>query len=226
MWEPDLPTTATASLRRTIESGNPHVLFARRGRFTTKWSVQRIVSSSREPAPANFVRNPSSSMTGGMRTYKDYQLDTATIDQWMLDNTIPAQSPLQALANNRDQAVAQAIARADATNKAAKVVLSTPWVVCHGSGDLHYAMGSFSVSCTTVVVARPGAAGKHPVRLLQQAHVVDVYDYRKIVKGDEASSGILPDSANNIAYRGMTLGIAKPFLDYGSGSQVPWQGLR
>lgn len=42
-------------------------------------------------------------------TGEDYQLDTATIDQWMLDNTIPAQSPLQALSNNRDQAVAQAI---------------------------------------------------------------------------------------------------------------------
>ncbi|MGC5259385.1 hypothetical protein ACPXCG_23855 [Gordonia sp. DT218] len=87
-------------------------------------------------------------------------------------------------------------------------------------------MGDFSLSCTTVVVAYPGTAGKHRVRLLQQAHVYDLYDYRLITGDDPASAGFFPDGANNIAYRGTTLGIAKPFLDYGSGSKVAWEGLR
>ncbi|MDL9949005.1 hypothetical protein QSJ19_26195 [Gordonia sp. ABSL11-1] len=159
-------------------------------------------------------------------TGADHRLSTSTVDQWMLDNSKGASSPIQILAENRDQTVALAINRADATKEVAKIGLSTPWKIAHGSEDLHYAMGDFSLSCTTVVVAYPGTAGNHRVRLLQQAHVVDVYDFRQIVRGDEASSGVYPDTANNIAYRGMTLGIAKPFLDYGSGSKVAWEGLR
>ncbi|UPG70829.1 LGFP repeat-containing protein [Gordonia hongkongensis] len=151
--------------------------------------------------------------------------DDALLDAWMNDDSRPEgvkyPSPVQIRANNRDRTVAAAIARADQTGQPAKVSGFTDWTVTVGSGDLNYSLGHFSLSCTTVVVAYPGQPGKHRIKLLQQAHVVDVYDFDWIEDPDD-----LADGGNNVGYTGMTRGVAKPFLSWGSASKIPWEGQR
>lgn len=77
------------------------------------------------------------------------------------------------------------------------------------------------MAATTVVIANPGPAGQHPVKLVQQAHIQDVYDY---TWGSSDSNPAQYGTA--VAVDGFKLGIAKWFQVTGSGSKTAWSGQR
>lgn len=97
------------------------------------------------------------------------------------------------------------------------------WILTRGQSgtDQWYAAGRYSMSACTSVIARPGPAGRHPIKLVQQAHTYDAYDF------DPEYTNTLPvDFATEIALRGFRLGINKWFQVFGHGSQIAWEGLR
>ncbi|GAA5057355.1 hypothetical protein [Nocardia callitridis] len=124
--------------------------------------------------------------------------------------------------SNREDAIARAIAEADRTGQESKVIISTEWKVVAGdNSDQVQALGRYSLCSTTAVIAQPGPAGGHPIQLRQESRVYDVYDFHS---GDDY--GNLAQHAVNIAVEAQQLGIAKPFLDYGSGTVKSWTGIR
>ncbi|MGO3328386.1 MAG: hypothetical protein ACTIMF_17600, partial [Gordonia sp. (in: high G+C Gram-positive bacteria)] len=97
------------------------------------------------------------------------------------------------------------------------------WTVVAAPGLLsdHFnSLGHHSMSAFTSVIAKPGAAGQHEVRLAQQAHIYDAYDY------DEGSGDGVGSFGATIAIEGFRLGIDKWYKVFGHGSQIKWEGLR
>ena len=158
-----------------------------------------------------------------------YGIPTATVDSWMEDNAtnypdaglVP---PAQVRAANRDRAVALAIAQADQRKKAVKVVVSSAnWLRTAGIQNDHVqSLGRYKMSAATAVIASPGPAGRHPIKLAQQAHIEDGYDFARSNPGEDGFA----QQAANVAVDGFELGIAKWYFVYGDGSQIHWEGLR
>lgn len=151
-----------------------------------------------------------------------------TLDPWMDDATngygeANRLAPAVIRAANRDRAVAEAIQRADQRNGPFKAIVTTPeWLPTAGIQNDHVqSLGRYQMAATTVVVARPGPAGQHPIKLVQQAHIQDVYDFAR-----GSSDGSTAQAAAGIAVDGFELGIAKWFQVTGSGSKIAWSGLR
>lgn len=99
-----------------------------------------------------------------------------------------------------------------------------PWSASYGSSDpsCTLALGRFSITATTAVIAHPGTPGNQAFELRQATHIQDVYDY---AFGTGEYPGLNHAAVNN-AYSGMLLGIAKPFEMYGSTSDYAEQGVR
>ncbi|MGW0455988.1 LGFP repeat-containing protein [Gordonia sputi] len=161
-------------------------------------------------------------------TGNTYSLPASTLDLWMEDATNDygepdRLAPAVIMAGNRDRAVAQAIARADQRNGPYKsVITSLSWQPTAGINNDHVqALGRYQMAATTVAIARPGPAGKHPVKLVQQAHIQDSYDFAR-----GGSDPTLAQYGAEVAVDGFELGIAKWFPVRGSGSKTPWSGLR
>ncbi|MCK8673935.1 hypothetical protein M1M07_22850 [Rhodococcus sp. HM1] len=159
----------------------------------------------------------------------DYAVSSSVIDGWSTETTTgyandnpPASPPATTHAANREDAIAQAIAAADAAGEPRKVIVGTPWVLTGGSlGDHVHALGKYSLASTTSVIAHPGSAGNHQVDLRQQIHVFDIYDFEHWTESTNVAR-----YGSEVGYRGMRLGIAKPFVTYGSGSDQSWSGVR
>ena len=162
----------------------------------------------------------------------DVTLGTDTVDTWM-NETEPKDpnfsTPVDVRRENRDRTVALAIRMADRQNIPFKAILMSvnrrkrlSWEVVTGANnDYYYSLGHHSMSACTAVVARPGPVGKHPVRLAQQAHIYDVYDFKEDYDGEGPG-----DLAAEVAVQGFKLGINKWFQVFGHGSQIKWEGLR
>lgn len=158
-----------------------------------------------------------------------YGLSTETVDAWMVDETneygdpevLP---PAVIRQENRDTAVELAIMMADQQNARVKVVVSPAgWKVTAGIQPDHIqSLGRYSMSAATAVIASPGPAGQHPIKLAQQAHLEDGYDFVR----DDEGMGEPAKAAAAVAVDGFELGIAKWFFVYGDGSQVFWEGMR
>lgn len=163
-----------------------------------------------------------------------YGVATETLDLWMEAETtnyfeddaqtkrLPAPAAIRAA--NRDRAVALAIEQADRRKAPFKVVVSSPyWIRTAGIENDHVqSLGRHKMSAATAVIAKPGAAGKHPIKLAQQAHIEDVYDFKRDNPGADPAA----DWAAEVAVDGFELGIAKWYFVYGDGSQTFWEGLR
>ena len=158
-----------------------------------------------------------------------YGLSTETVDAWMVDETneygdpevLP---PAVIRQENRDTAVELAIMMADQQNARVKVVVSpADWKVTAGIRPDHIqSLGRYSMSAATAVIASPGPAGQHRIKLAQQAHLEDGYDFVR----DDEGMGEPAKAAAAIAVDGFELGIAKWYFVYGDGSQVFWEGMR
>ncbi|MAU80688.1 hypothetical protein VX037_23380 [Gordonia sp. Z-3] len=164
-------------------------------------------------------------------------LAPSTIDEWMEESFTGIDgftAPALVRSANRDRTVATAIEYADRLNKPFKAtfiaidkddegVERKRWILTRGlsGSDQWYAAGRYSMSACTSVIARPGPAGQHPIKLVQQAHTYDVYDF-----DPEYTNSLPVDFATEIALRGFRLGINKWFQVFGHGSQIAWEGLR
>lgn len=155
----------------------------------------------------------------------DYVLDSSTIDTWTSENATDysgLQPPAQLVAANREDAIQRAISEAVRTGQPAKQIASTGWLVTAGiSNDQVQTLGRYSLCSTTAAICKSGGQGPHQIELRQQTHIYDIYDY---ASGDDY--GNPAQLAVEIAVKGEKLGIAKPFLVYGSGSQQSWSGVR
>lgn len=158
-------------------------------------------------------------------------LPASILDPWMEDTTQgypsevpPRLPPAKIRADNRDAAVALAIRFADQRKGTFKAVVSSQrWLPAAGNAnDYVQSLGKHKMSAATAVIAKPGAAGKHPIKLAQQAHIHDKYDYKRDNPGASEESNY----AANLAVDAFELGIAKYFLITGSGSQTFWEGQR
>ncbi len=123
----------------------------------------------------------------------DVTLAPSTVDEWMevsFTGFDGFTAPAPVRAANRDRTVATAIEFADRLNKPFKATFLAigkdekgdeykGWIVTRGlpGSDQWYSAGVYSMSACTSVIARPGPAGRHPIKLVQQAHTYDVYDY-------------------------------------------------
>ncbi|MFH5208106.1 LGFP repeat-containing protein [Antrihabitans spumae] len=160
-------------------------------------------------------------------TGTDFVLSASRIDTWTAETTNgyndpSIKAPAGLVEANKADAIAQAIAEVDRTGQPAKVIVSTPWLVTAGiSNDHVQALGRYSLCSTTAVIAKPGAPGLHPIDLRQTTHMFDLYDFTR--GGDY---GNLAQSAVDTAVTGEELGIAKPFLVLGSGSDRSWSGTK
>lgn len=157
-------------------------------------------------------------------TGDDYVLSTSLVDSWTAETTTgyPLPPPATPVAANREDAIQRAIAEADSTGQRAKVLISTPWNIIAGSSADHVqSLGKYSLCSTTAVIAYPGSPGQHQIKLRQETHIFDVYDF---AAGDDY--GDPAQIAINVGVQAEQLGIAKPFLTTGSGSQKNWTGLR
>lgn len=155
-----------------------------------------------------------------------YQISSAALDSWMTEATTgypgPVMPPATTATSNRDEAISEAIAEADRTGKAAKVVVGTPWVLTGGSStDYVHSMGRHQMASTTAVIAQPGSPGNHHVDLRQQLHVYDIYDFATF--GESTNPAKYGSEVGN---QGMRLGIAKPYFSLGSGGVSSWSGMR
>lgn len=158
----------------------------------------------------------------------DVTLDASTVNDWM-NETSPHDSqfptPVEVRAKNRDNTVAVAIRMADMQNRPFNAILMSvnrknklSWETVTGAKDDYYfSLGHHSMS----VIVKPGTVGNHPVRLAQQAHIYDIYDYSENNNGDGYG-----DVAAAVAVEGFKLGIIKWFQVFGHGSQIKWEGLR
>lgn len=160
-------------------------------------------------------------------TGEDYPLNTATLDAWTAETTHnypdpDLKAPATVVEANKEDAIARAIAEADRTGQESKVLVSTEWNRVAGADADHVqSLGRYSLCSTTGVIAQPGPPGGHHIRLRQQTHIYDVYDFHS---GDDY--GDLAEQAVEVAVLGEKLGIAKPFLTLGSGSENNWTGVR
>ncbi|WP_433664525.1 LGFP repeat-containing protein [Nocardia sp. CA-128927] len=160
-------------------------------------------------------------------TGTDYVLDSKIVDAWTAEaktDYAGVKPPAPLVEANKEDAIRQAITEADRTGQPAKIIVSTPWQVTGGnSNDQVQALGRYSLCSTTAVIAQPGGVGPgtHRIELRQQTHVYDVYNF---AAGDKY--GDLAQAAVQTGVDGEKLGQAKPFLDYGSGSEKSWSGTR
>lgn len=156
----------------------------------------------------------------------DYVLDESTINTWTSENSTNypdhPQPPANLVAANREDAIQRAINEAKSTGQPAKQIVSTAWLVTAGvSNDHVQSLGRYSLCSTTAAICKSGGQGPYQIELRQQTHIYDIYDY---AAGDDY--GNPAQLAVQIAVKGEKLGIAKPFLVYGSGSQQSWSGVR
>ncbi|MBY6438621.1 hypothetical protein HQ602_19810, partial [Rhodococcus kroppenstedtii] len=126
--------------------------------------------------------------------------------------------------SNQLETVRLAVAEARRLNSKVKVIVSGPWVrnVASSDGDCVLALGRFTMSSTTAVIASPGQVGQQAWTARQAGHVQDIYDFASNTNEYPTLSQI----AVNNAYEGMRLGIAKPFLTYGTSVDYYSQGIR
>lgn len=158
-------------------------------------------------------------------TGADYPLGSDLLDTWTAEDRTDydgLRPPAEWVNTNREETIQAAIAESNRTGQPAKAIISTPWQTTAGiDNDQVQTLGRYSLCSTTAAIVQPANPGQHQVELRQQTHIYDVYDY---AAGDDY--GNPAQQAVDVGVEGEKLGIAKPFLVFGSSSVHSWSGVR